>query len=160
MNLFLKNHQRLIRHLLEEKVRFIIIGGYSLIFHGYRRVTGDVDLWLYPDNENKDRLLAALTKTTHSGKLAEQFAPLDFTKHLAISFWEAPEKVDILTFINLVQFEEAEEKIVWAEVDGLKIPFLHLNHLILSKMNTGRLQDMADIETLQKIRSHSQKPEP
>jgi predicted nucleotidyltransferase len=153
MNLFLENHQRLIQNLLKAKVRFIIIGGYSVVFHGYRRVTGDVDIWVYPDNENKNKLLSALTNTTNSGKLAKEFEALDFTKHLTISFWETPEKVDILTYINLVTFEEAEQKLIWADIDGIKIPFLHLSHLILSKINTGRAQDKADIEALQRIQS-------
>ena len=48
MNLFSDNHQELIINLLKQEVDFIIIGSYSVIFHGYARTTGDVDIWLKP----------------------------------------------------------------------------------------------------------------
>ncbi len=57
MNLFIEQHQDLLKKLLEAKVDFIIIGGYSVIFHGYKRTTGDIDIWLKPDNTNKEKLL-------------------------------------------------------------------------------------------------------
>jgi len=60
MNLFEYTHQQLIKKLLEARVEFIIIGGYSVIFHGYQRTTGDIDIWLKPDNTNKERLLPVL----------------------------------------------------------------------------------------------------
>ena len=53
MNLFIDIHQQWIKSLLAAKVEFIIIGGYSVIFHGYKRTTGDIDIWLKPDNANK-----------------------------------------------------------------------------------------------------------
>ena len=53
MNLFIELHLDLIKDLLEAKVDFIIIGGYSVIFHGYKRTTGDIDIWLKPSNEIK-----------------------------------------------------------------------------------------------------------
>jgi len=57
MNFFLDRHQLLLKELLNAKVDFIIIGGYSVIYHGYRRTTGDVDIWIKPDNANKPKLL-------------------------------------------------------------------------------------------------------
>ncbi len=119
-----------------------------------------MDLWLKPDNQNKILFCSALQETIGTEELPKAIEALDFTRPLAFSFWEKPEKVDILTYINLVSFEEAEEKIVWADFEGLKIPFLHLNHLILSKMNTGRTQDLADIEALQQIKAQKPPTEP
>jgi hypothetical protein len=66
---------------------------------------------------------------------------------------EEPEKAEFLTQISLVNFEEANERKVIAEIDGLTIPFLHLDDLIRSKFNTGRLKDKADIEELQKTQN-------
>lgn len=76
---------------------------------------------------------------------------MDFTGYLVFSMWDEPEKVDFITKINLVEFDEANERKVIAEVDELKIPFLHLDDLVRSKFNTGRLKDQADIEELQQI---------
>ena len=76
---------------------------------------------------------------------------IDFTKHAVFSIGEEPEKIDFLTYISLIKFTEADAQKVVADMDGQMIPFLHLNDLVLSKMNTGRLKDKADIEMLQQI---------
>lgn len=151
MNLFFEKHRILLGQLIQADVQFIIIGGYSVIFHGYQRITGDVDLWIEPSNENKKKLLTALEKAGISKGMISEINKLDFRKHLVFSFWEKPEKVDFLTHINLVNFQDAQEQMIIAEIDDLKIPFLHLKHLILSKINTGRSKDAADIEELQRI---------
>ncbi len=151
MNLFIELHQKLIKKLIDGKVDFIIIGGYSVIFHGYKRTTGDVDIWLNPDNNNKKKLLSVLKDLGFTTDELNSIDNIDFTKHTAFSLWNEPEKVDFITIINLVSYVEASTQKIIADVDGMQIPFLHLNHLILSKINTGRLQDKADIEKLQEI---------
>lgn len=151
MNLFLENHQRLIKALQDAKVDFIIIGGYSVIFHGYTRTTGDMDVWLKPDNENKSRLLEALAVFGIDYDSIERLRVLDFSNVLAFHIDEEPQRVDFLTKVNMVSFEEADRDKIIADLDGTEIPFLHLRHLILSKLNTGRAKDRADVEELQKI---------
>ena len=151
MNLFIELHQELLRKLLQEDVDFIIIGGYSVIFHGYNRTTGDIDIWLRPDNDNKKKLLPVLRDFGFDEVELNEVASIDFTKHMVFSIGEYPEKMDFLTRINLVEYEEADKQKISAEVDGLIIPFIHLNHLVLSKMNTGRPKDKADVDKLQQI---------
>jgi predicted nucleotidyltransferase len=150
LNLFIESHQTWLKKLLSANVDFIIVGGYSVIFHGYKRTTGDIDVWLKPTNENKEKLLSVLTEEFDEDDV-QQIATLDFTKHMVFSIGDEPEKIDFLTFINQVSYDEAEELKIIADIDDLKIPFIHLNHLVLSKFNTGRLKDKADIEMLQKI---------
>lgn len=75
----------------------------------------------------------------------------DFTKHLVFGMGQPPERVEFLTRIDQVEFDDADQQKIIADMEGVKIPFLHLDHLILSKINTGRLKDQADIEELQKI---------
>ncbi|MBB6270824.1 putative nucleotidyltransferase [Pedobacter cryoconitis] len=151
MNLFIEKHQILLKELLLKKVDFIVIGGYSVIFHGYARSTGDVDLWLRPDNINKLKLLDVLQQMNFDEEDILHIAELDFQKHIVFSMWDEPEKVDFLTRISMVEFEQANQRKIIADIDGIKIPFLHLNDLVLSKFNTGRLKDKADVEELQKI---------
>lgn len=151
MNLFIEKHQGLLKELLLKKVDFIVIGGYSVIFHGYARSTGDVDLWLRPDNVNKLKLLDVLRQMNFDEEDIQHIAELDFKKHIVFSMWDEPEKVDFLTRISMIEFEQADQRKIIADIDGVKIPFLHLNDLVLSKFNTGRLKDKADIEELQKI---------
>jgi len=151
MNLFLEKHQQLIQQLLLAKVDFIIIGGYSVIFHGYERITGDLDVWMKPDNNNKEKLLPALKYFQIDADEIKEISQMDFTKHVVVGIWKEPEKVDFITHINLVTYDEADKQKILAEWEGMKIPFLHLDHLVLSKINTGRIQDKADIEILQEI---------
>ena len=55
MNIFHDDHLEIIKELLENQVSFLLIGGYAVIFHGYNRTTGDMDLWLEPTNQNKEK---------------------------------------------------------------------------------------------------------
>ena len=151
MNLFIELHQELIKELIKAKVDFIIIGGYSVIFHGYKRTTGDIDIWLKPNNDNKQKLLPVLKYFGFGVGELNEVSALDFTKHLVFSIGEPPEKMDFLTYINLVNYDSADKQKILADIEGLSVPFLHLNDLVLSKMNTGRQKDKADIEMLQKL---------
>ena len=151
MNLFIDRHQHLIKSLLDEQVSFIIIGGYSVIYYGYKRTTGDVDVWVKPDNESKLKLVSALRKNKVSEKSISEISACDFTKHLVVSIWNPPEKVYFITHINHVKFDEADKQKVIADIDGLQVPFIHINHLVLAKINTGRAKDKGDIDELQKI---------
>jgi len=157
MNFFLDRHQLLLKELLNAKVDFIIIGGYSVIYHGYRRTTGDVDIWIKPDNANKPKLLKALELCKIDKSALVQISEYDFTDYLAFSIWEKPERADFITKINLVQYDEADKQKIIADCEGIKVPFLHINHLVLSKINTGRLKDAADVEYLQKLQKLKKK---
>jgi predicted nucleotidyltransferase len=157
MNLFIELHQQLIKAMLDNGVDFIVIGGYSVIFHGYQRTTGDIDIWLKPDNDNKKKLINVLKYFSIPDDYLDEISTQDFAKHLVFSLGEEPEKIDFITRINLVAFDDANKMKVIADMDGIPIPFLHLNHLILSKINTGRLKDAADIEKLQQIQQAKEK---
>ncbi|CAD5256044.1 MULTISPECIES: nucleotidyltransferase [unclassified Imperialibacter] len=154
MNLFVESHQKLLIQLTKAEVDFIIIGGYSVIFHGYARTTGDIDIWLKPDNANKARLLQALRSCGIEEDSLEELNEIDFAQTVFFKIGEVPERIDFLTKINLVDYETANKEKVLANLGKITIPFLHLNHLILSKLNTGRPQDQADIEMLQKIQKN------
>lgn len=151
MNIFLENHQKLLTSLIKNKVKFLLIGGYAVIYHGYKRTTGDMDIWIEPDNSNKLKLLEVLEEFEFDKKGIEYIKNLDFTKHLAFHFWEEPERVDCLTYISNVKFNEAFDQKVIADIEGISIPIIHYNHLILSKLMTNRSKDKADIEELQKV---------
>jgi hypothetical protein len=133
MNLFIESHQLVLRKLIEHKINFIVTGGYSVIFYGYQRTTGDVDIWLKPDNDNKLRLLPVLRFIGIVEEDIQHITNLDFSKHLSFSFGEEPEKIDFITRINLVEYEEADKMKVQAEVDGLIIPFIHTTDIYFTQ---------------------------
>lgn len=151
MNLFLESHQEVISFLLQHKVEFIIVGGYAVIYHGYHRTTGDVDVWIKPDNINKAKLITALESYGIESTSLSRLASEDFEKPLAFNLGKEPDKIEFLTHISGVSYTEADQKKVFAEIGQIRIPFLHLHHLILSKLSTGRLKDQADVEELQKV---------
>jgi len=157
MDIFFEPHRMLLRDLLEAGVSFIVIGGYAVNFHGYNRPTGDMDIWLEPTEQNKQKLLAMLQRHDFDEDSIAYISSLNFEQTQVFSMGEPPFKFDFLTKINLVPYEEANRQKIVQDVEGLEIPFLHLNHLILSKINTGRTKDKADIEELGKI--NREKPE-
>ena len=60
MKVFIEKHRHLLKLLASAGIDFIVIGGYAVIYHGYVRTTGDLDIWLQPDNQNKEKLLTVL----------------------------------------------------------------------------------------------------
>jgi predicted nucleotidyltransferase len=150
MNIFLEEHQIILSHLIANHVDFLLIGGYAVIFHGYARSTGDMDIWVRPTNENKQSLGNALEDYGYDFQDLKGLYEMDFTKHMAFSIGEEPEKMEFINYINLVSFEEADQNKILYDFEGLNIPFINLRELILSKMNTGRKKDEADVEELQK----------
>ncbi|MEY4903972.1 MAG: hypothetical protein RLZZ292_1787 [Bacteroidota bacterium] len=151
MNIFFEEHQQVIRSLIKHDVRFLLIGGYAVMFHGYRRSTGDMDLWLEPTNENKKQFLLVLQDLGIEDEDIEVLKEIDFSKHQVFSFGEEPQKIDFITYINQVAFEEAYANKTVADFENLLLPVLNLRELILSKMNTGRKKDESDVEELQRL---------
>ena len=151
MNIFLEEHQAIISKLISHQVEFLLIGGYAVIFHGYIRSTGDLDVWVRPTNGNKSLLIKALMDYGYEEKDLGPLHEIDFSRHMAFSIGDEPEKIEFINYINIVNFEEANQNKIVYELEGLNIPFINIRELILSKMNTGRKKDEADVEELQKI---------
>lgn len=151
MNIFLEEHQAILSHLISNHVDFLLIGGYAVIFHGYARSTGDMDIWVRPTDDNKQSLLKALKDDGYDVQELDALFEMDFTKHMAFSIGDEPGKIEFINYVNLVSFEEAIQNKILYDFEGLSLPFINLRELILSKINTGRKKDEADVEELQKI---------
>lgn len=128
-----------------------MIGGYAVNFHGYNRPTGDMDIWLKPHNANKEKLISALRSENFSEESIESVISLDFTQPACFYFGEIPLRIDFLTKISGISFEEAEQQKQFMKMDDIEVPVLHLHHLILSKISNQRSKDKSDVEELQKI---------
>ena len=110
-----------------------------------------MDLWFEPSNENKIKLINVLKEFEFDKEGIIHLSQLDFTKHLAFHFWEEPERVDCLTKISNVEFNDAFNQKVSADIEGILVPIIQFKHLIMSKITSDRLKDRADVEELQKI---------
>lgn len=157
MNILLEPHKQVLRSLVDFKVDFILIGGYAVNYHGYNRTTGDMDIWLKPDNENRANFIKFLERDGFDAESLAKISETDFTKHIAFHVGEKPLQIDFVTFISGVSFSEAEKEKQLLPFEDIFIPFLHLNHLILSKITSNRLKDKMDVEELQKVMKFKKK---
>ncbi len=152
MNIFDKYTHDLLSELNTNGVEYLVVGGYAVNFHGYLRTTGDIDLWIGPDNTtNKEKILKSLKNLKVDDEVINQLNVLDFSKPVVFIDGEPPYKIDFMTYVSGVNFVEAWKQKSIVTLDDLKIPFIHLDHLIISKFSTGRSKDKIDIDELQKI---------
>jgi len=151
MNVLIEEHQELLQELVKHEVNFLLIGGYAVIYYGYERTTGDMDIWLEPNNDNLPKLLSALKAFGIDDEDIAQLSKVDLTITQLFFIGEKPRRIDFLTKVNGIGFSEAMKQANYFEMEGVKVPIIHYHHLILTKMTTGRLKDQADIEELQRI---------
>lgn len=152
MTVFLyEEHKWILKKLIESDIRFLVIGGYAVNFHGYNRATGDLDIWLSPDNETKDKLLNLFKTEGVTDESINNVKQFDFTKPALFYLGQIPLRVDFLTFISGVNFNKAFEKKDILALDEMMIPVIDLENLIASKQSNLRKKDQADVEELQKI---------
>lgn len=157
MDVFLEDHKNFLLLLLKHKVDFLLIGGYAVIYHGYQRPTGDMDIWLKPDNENREKFIAVLREHNIPEKNLAHVHSLDFNNVQVMHIGEKPNKIDFLTKVSGLTFDEAYKKKVFLPLKDKTVPVVHYHHLIVLKMIAGRPQDKADIDILQKINQFKKK---
>jgi predicted nucleotidyltransferase len=152
-----KDFREFIELLNEHKVKYLVIGGYAVNFHGYPRYTKDIDFWLWMTKENIQNLIQVI----------QQFGFEDL--NLGIEDFMSPEniiqlgyepyRIDLLVEVDGVNFEECFERRTEAELDGIDVKFLSLQDLITAKKKAGRLQDLADAEQLEKLKGKNMENE-
>ncbi len=136
----------LFRCLNAHKVEYLIVGGYAVAFHGYPRFTGDLDLFVNPDPENADRVLASLEEFGFGGLGLERD---DFmTKDRLVSIGYPPERVDIVSAIDGVTWEEGWTARFPGSFGGTEVFFIGRAELVRNKRATGKPQDRVDADAL------------
>lgn len=151
MNFTHPAHQEMLTALIENQVDFLLVGGYAVIYHGYIRATGDMDVWLRPTNENKLRLLEVFKKLQFDPEGIKTIAGMDFTEVVVFHIGNEPERIDFLSKVQGLNFDDAYQQRQILSINKLQVPILHLNDLIANKLLANRLKDQADIEHLLKI---------
>ena len=141
-------HIEALKLLVKHEVEFILVGGVAVNFYGYSRSTGDIDIWLKPDNLNKEKLLKMLREYGIEEADIETLSHSDFAQVLAFHIGSPPFLIDFLTHIAGVRWEDAWPNRVEADMDGLKLNFIHLNQLKANKLASGRPKDLEDIRRL------------
>ena len=128
------------------KVRYIIVGAFAVAYHGYPRYTGDIDLFIERAPENAQVILNAIQQFDFGdlGISSEDFLQEDQVIQLGI----APNRIDLLTFLSGVEFQEAWATRVQGEIAGLSVPIISKELLKKNKAASARSQDIADLEHL------------
>lgn len=128
------------------KVEYLLIGGYAVGYYGYPRATADMDIWIAMNPANADKIVNVLKDFG--------FNPQDLLAELFLKEWQIirmgvpPVRIEIATTISGVNFSDCFSKRVVAEIDGVKINLISLNHLKENKKASARHQDIADLEHL------------
>ena len=133
--------------LSAENAEFLVVGAYALAAHGMPRATGDIDIWIRPTGENSTRVWAALKRfrAPLGQRKLEDFTEMDVVFQMGV----APYRIDLLTSIDGVTFDDAWQLHAVHEIDGLKVPIISREHLIQNKRAAGRPKDMVDVAWLE-----------
>jgi hypothetical protein len=141
-----RDFKDLLQAFAEAQVRYMIIGGYAVAFHGYPRFTKDIDLWIAGDPENRARARFALEAFGAPANIASQLAGM--ADNEILYFGVPPGRVDVLLTIPGVEFEAAfkrAERSSWGEVE---VVVIGRDDLIAAKRAAGRAVDLADADAL------------
>jgi hypothetical protein len=135
-----------LRLLNEEQVEYLLVGGYAVGFHGYPRMTKDLDVWVAISPENAARLVRVLQRFGFSLKSLSTEPFLNERKVLKIGI--EPLRIDIITSIPGVQFSGCYVNKIDYLFDGIHINLINLEDLKTSKRVCGRRQDLKDLDEL------------
>lgn len=145
----IRDFHDLLAAFVETGVRFLVVGAHALAAHGVPRVTGDLDVWVEPTAANARRVwqaLAAFGAPLDTLELEEDyFSKVDQVVQLGLP----PYRIDILTSISGVEFEDAWNTCLEGPLHGVSVAFIGREAFVANKRASGRPQDLRDIELLQ-----------
>lgn len=145
--MFSQDFNDFVQLLIKHNVDYLIVGGYAVGVHGHPRYTGDLDIWLNPSVENATKILETVNEFGFS---TYQLTIEDFTKEgNIIQLGYPPLRIDLLTEIDGVQFDECYKNKLIVDIDGIAVNFISYKDLIQNKKASNRYKDLDDIENLQ-----------
>lgn len=139
--------------LNRHNVHYILVGGFAVSVHGYKRGTDDVDIWMRDTELNRKNFVSALKSIGIEG--AELFTSLPFIAGYSEVILESGVKVDLMSdlqFFKQISFDECFSMAINAPLkDGTNVKVLHINTLISEKEQSKRPKDNLDAEELKKF---------
>ena len=138
-------------------VKYLVVGGYALAAYGHPRYTGDLDFWIGTAADNADKVLLALDQF---GFKSLGIRKQDLTEpNQVIQLGFPPVRIDLLTSIDGVDFDDCYARRLVLDMDGLALGFIALDDFKTNKKAVGRHKDLADLETLEQLPSVPRKTE-
>lgn len=142
-----RDFKEFIALLNDNDVRYLIVGGYAVAFHGHPRYTKDLDIWIDPEVENIDKLLETL-KQFGFGSLGLKAEDFEDTEDM-IQLGLPPNRIDLFTGLKGVVFDQCYATKMAIKIDEITTHVIDLNNLKQNKKETGRPQDIADLSNLE-----------
>ena len=145
-----KDLREFLECLNANEVEYLIVGAYAVAWHGYPRFTADLDILVRTTTANAERVLRSLAAFGFGslGLTADDFADTDQIVQLGV----LPNRIDLITSITGVTFDEAWEGRTMGDLEGIPVAFIGREMLIRNKEATGRARDVGDAEELKKRR--------
>ena len=150
-NIFNDDFQEFLQNLNNHEDEYVLVGGYSVILHGYTRTTGDLDVWVNPTLINFNKLHKACFDF---GLLLDDLTEDNFLRNDNIdvfTFGRSPISIDLMKKVKGLDFDETYKHSFVTEVQGIQINVIHKNHLIVAKEASNRPKDQDDILHLKAI---------
>jgi hypothetical protein len=147
-NIFNDDYRDFLSALNEQEVKYLLVGGFSVILHGYSRTTGDMDIWVERSLEN----YLKIKKAFHQFRMPVfDMTEDNFLNHPewdVFTFGVPPVAIDIMVAVKGLDFNECYQQSVTFEDSDIKIRTIHKNNLLTAKRESGRYKDLNDLENL------------
>ncbi len=141
-----RDFEELLELLNSKRIKYLIVGGYALAFHGAPRYTGDIDIFVKPDSQNASLIISALKKF---GLGSLEIKKSDFEKPgFVIQLGFPPVRIDLITSLTGVSWKESFSNKVRGKYGNVPVNYIGREQLIKNKKALGRTKDLADIEAL------------
>lgn len=140
----------LLAALCKHQVRFLVVGGYAVMFHTEPRFTKDLDIWIEPNSDNAGRFRTAMLEF---GAWMDHMRVEDFCRdQVMFQIGLPPSRIDFLTSVPGLEFDPSWNGRVEASIGNIVVPMLGLAELMTAKETAGREQDLLDLAKLRKVR--------
>ncbi len=144
-----RDFKEFLRLLEANEVRYLLVGGYAVGFYGYVRPTGDLDVWVDNNEDNAVKIVKALGEF---GFATPEISSEVFTlKKSIVRMGIPPFKLEVITFIDGVEFAECYANRQRSEIDGVQVDVISLVDLKTNKRASGRPKDLNDLLELEKL---------
>ncbi len=141
-----QDFKELLQLLNSKTIEYLVVGGYAVAFHGHPRATGDIDIWIAISKDNACKTVEALEEFGFNTPDLKDEIFLEEGRNIRLG--NEPLRIEILTSIDGVEFNDCYKNRNTVTIDNVQINFISLQDLKKNKKTSGRLQDLADIENL------------
>ena len=147
-NIFNQDFQEFLLALNDAQVKYVLVGGYSVIYHGFPRTTGDLDIFVEVSQKNYQNIKKAFSLFGLSLFDMTEDNFLNNNNLNVFSFGRSPVSIEILKEISGLKFEEVYNESKQTEIENIPLKVINLKHLKQNKKQSGRNKDLNDLENL------------